>query len=135
MFAKLQRMEMMMNNEAQIIKQICGSLRTPQADSLKILADVSKIIELDKNADIAEQLEKIKAKYPTITDFARDFVCLCFALATGVGKTRLMGAFIAYLHKVHHIKNFMIIAPNITIYNKLIDDFSEGSPKYLREWA
>ena len=32
-------------------------------------------------------------------DFERDFPSLCFALATGVGKTRLMGAFIAYLHR------------------------------------
>jgi len=28
--------------------------------------------------------------------FERDFPSLCFALAIGVGKTRLMGAFIAY---------------------------------------
>ena len=33
-----------------------------------------------------------------MTDFEREFPSLCFALATGVGKTRLMGAFIAYLH-------------------------------------
>ena len=36
-------------------------------------------------------------EFPSVTDFERDFPSLCFALATGVGKTRLMGAFIAYL--------------------------------------
>ena len=121
----------MSNAESQVVKQICANLRVPQADSLKILADVLKLIELDKDADIAKQLEKINAKYPDVKDFARNFVCLCFALATGVGKTRLMGAFIAYLHKIHQVTNFMIIAPNVTIYNKLIEDFSEGSPKYV----
>ena len=35
---------------------------------------------------------------PKVTDFERDFPSLCFALATGVGKTRLMGAFITYLY-------------------------------------
>lgn len=36
---------------------------------------------------------------------------LTFALATGVGKTRLMGAFIAYLYTQHGIKNFFVVAP------------------------
>lgn len=34
----------------------------------------------------------------TVTDFEREFPSVCFALATGVGKTRLMGAFVTYLH-------------------------------------
>jgi hypothetical protein len=48
----------------------------------------------------------------------------------GVGKTRLMGAFIAYLHLAHGINNFFVLAPNLTIYNKLIADFSDrGHPQ------
>jgi hypothetical protein len=43
-----------------------------------------------------------------------------FALATGVGKTRLMGAFITYLFKAEGIRHFFVLAPNLTIYNKLI---------------
>ncbi|MFQ5788267.1 MAG: DEAD/DEAH box helicase, partial [Thermodesulfobacteriota bacterium] len=62
----------------------------------------------------------------------RDFPSLCFALATGVGKTRLMGAFVAYLHLAKGIKNFFVLAPNLTIYNKLIEDFSNPNhPKYV----
>lgn len=61
------------------------------------------------------------------TSFERDFPNVCFALATGVGKTRLMGACIAYLHAAYGIRHFMVLAPNLTIYNKLIADFSEGS--------
>lgn len=36
------------------------SLRTPQRNSLEILARVCEIIDLDKSADIAQQLETIK---------------------------------------------------------------------------
>ena len=42
-----------------------------------------------------------------------------------------MGAFITYLHKAYNINNFMVIAPNLTIYNKLITDFTPGTPKYV----
>ncbi len=66
-----------------------------------------------------------------MTDFEREFPSLCFALATGVGKTRLMGAFISYLHLAHGIDNFFVLAPNLTIYNKLITDFTPNTPKYV----
>jgi type III restriction enzyme len=70
--------------------------------------------------------------HPTCTDFERDFPSLCFALATGVGKTRLMGAFIAWLHMAKGINNFFVLAPNLTIYNKLIQDFSNpANIKYV----
>lgn len=106
------------------------SLRKPQIESLNILDDVIDFILSDDN--ISEKLRKIKTKYKSVTNFDRDFPSLCFALATGVGKTRLMGAFIAYLYIVKDIRNFMIIAPNITIYNKLITDFSDqGNEKYV----
>ena len=73
----------------------------------------------------------IRSEFASVTDFERDFPSLCFALATGVGKTRLMGAFIAYLHLAHGINNFFVLAPNLTIYNKLITDFTPNTPKYV----
>lgn len=42
-----------------------------------------------------------------------------------------MGAFIAYLHLAHGINNFFVLAPNLTIYNKLIADFTPNTPKYV----
>jgi type III restriction enzyme len=48
-----------------------------------------------------------------------------------VGKTRLMGAFISYLHLAHGFKNFFVLAPNLTIYKKLIADFTPNTPKYV----
>ena len=107
------------------------SLRTPQRDSLEILARVCEIIDLDKSADLAQQLATIKSEFPTVEDFERDFPSLCFALATGVGKTRLMGAFIAYLHRAEKVQHFFVLAPNLTIYRKLIADFTPNTPKYV----
>ncbi|PHQ34783.1 DEAD/DEAH box helicase [Rhodopirellula bahusiensis] len=107
------------------------SLRQPQRDSLEILARICEIIDLDKSADVAQQLEIIKSEFPTVEDFERDFPSLCFALATGVGKTRLMGAFIAYLHRAEKVQHFFVLAPNLTIYRKLIADFTPGTPKYV----
>lgn len=107
------------------------SLRKPQTRSLEILADVLNKIDISKTADLAAQLAAIRGAYPSVTDFEREFPSLCFALATGVGKTRLMGAFVAYLYLAKGIKHFFVLAPNSTIYEKLIDDFTPGKPKYV----
>lgn len=108
------------------------SLRAPQRRSLEILDRITEIVPPRKGADVAAALEIIHGEFPSVTDFERDFPSLCFALATGVGKTRLMGAFIGYLHLAHGINNFFVLAPNLTIYNKLITDFSDRThPKYV----
>lgn len=107
------------------------SLRQPQRTSLEILDRVTEIAPPSKRADLAAALDVIRSEYPGVTEFERDFVSLCFALATGVGKTRLMGAFVAYLKIAHGINNFFILAPNLTIYNKLIADFTPNTPKYV----
>ena len=108
------------------------SLRTPQRDSLEILARVCEVIDLDKSADLDKQLEVIRSEFPTVESFEREFPSLCFALATGVGKTRLMGAFITYLHRVEKVQHFFVLAPNLTIYRKLIAEFSNPNhPKYI----
>jgi len=107
------------------------SLRTPQKDSLEILARISEIVSFEKDHDVTAALETIKSEFSTVEDFEREFPSLCFAIATGVGKTRLMGAFIAYLHLAKGMKHFFVLAPNLTIYNKLIADFTPNSPKYV----
>ena len=107
------------------------SLRPPQRRSLEILDRITEIVPPRKGADVAAALAVIRSEFPTVTDFEREFPSLCFALATGVGKTRLMGAFISYLHLAHSINNFFVMAPNLTIYNKLITDFTPNTPKYV----
>ncbi len=107
------------------------SLRPPQRTSLEILARICDIISLQKIADVAQALKAVQSEFLTVTDFERDFPSFCFALATGVGKTRLMGAFIAYLNKTEGIRHFFVLAPNLTIYSKLIADFTPNTPKYV----
>jgi len=107
------------------------SLRQPQRESLEILDRITEIVPPSKTAHLVSALDIIQSEYPKVTDFERDFPSLCFALATGVGKTRLMGAFITYLHLARGINNFFILAPNLTIYNKLIADFTPNTPKYV----
>jgi len=113
------------------------SLRAPQTESLDKLAQALKVAPemLTKISrqpdDVKALLDKLALEFKTLTDFEREFPSLCFSLATGVGKTRLMGAFIAYLHLAYGINNFFVLAPNLTIYNKLIADFTPNTPKYV----
>ena len=122
-----------MNNfyDKENIKGIM-SLRKPQSESLAILSNILNNIELDKNIDLNRTIEIIHKLYPICTDFERDFVSLTFALATGVGKTRLMGAFITYLFTNYGYNNYFVVAPNTTIYEKLKKDLGEiQSEKYV----
>ena len=119
-----------MNDTQRMIEQAL-SLRTPQKDSLDILAKIVNKIVLSKDMTNEEALNLIREVAPSVKDFERAFPCICFAIATGVGKTRLMGAMIAYLHAEKNIKNFMVLAPNLTIYNKLKTDFTPNTPKYV----
>lgn len=108
------------------------SLRKPQEQSLKILEEIVNSVSLRKGMNLKAALGAVHAMYPICSDFERDFMSLTFALATGVGKTRLMGAFIAYLYTQHGIKNFFVVAPNTTIYDKLKRDLNDtNSPKYV----
>jgi type III restriction enzyme len=107
------------------------SLRQPLQDSLAILARVTELVDFSKDTSSAAALTAIQTEFPGVTDFERDFPSLCFAVATGVGKTRLMGASIAFLHLAEGVNHFFVLAPNLTIYNKLIADFTPGTPKYV----
>ena len=123
------------------------SLRTPQEKSLVFFSDYlegdagKKVLARmqGKDHESVEDIEVATREYTrTIPDlkqfqaFERTFPAYTFALATGVGKTRLMGAFVAYLYLVYGVQHFMIVAPGNTIYRKLVDDFSKANnPKYV----
>ena len=108
------------------------SLRTPQRQSLEILHSVMELAKpQSKGVSQGDLLAAIRSVTPSIESFERAFPSLCFALATGVGKTRLMGAFVAYLYLEHDLRNFFLLAPNLTIYNKLVSDFTPNTAKYV----
>ena len=124
-----------MNPTANAIKQRL-SLREPLQEALDIVAKLADTLTLQKISSekdeatqfLKEELIKVNALFPTCTNFERHFPSLAFSIATGIGKTRLMGACIAYLYIEKNIRNFFVLAPNLTIYEKLIEDF--GNPAY-----
>lgn len=126
-------------NPDNIVRAITGrlSLRDPQSESLRKLASALDAVpglrdhRARSPAELAQMVEALKAQFPKLSDFEREFPSLCFALATGVGKTRLMGAFISYLYTAYGYKHFFVLAPNLTIYDKLIRDFTPNTPKYV----
>ncbi|MFC3861169.1 DEAD/DEAH box helicase [Deinococcus antarcticus] len=137
MTTPLTRPELTANNP-KLVKMLSDrlSLRAPQREAVEILdALFGKVLppKADEGLDAEAWVARIKEALPgtQFREFEREFVSLAFALATGVGKTRLMGAMIAYLHLLHGVKHFFVLAPNLTIYNKLIQDFSSDSPKYV----
>ena len=108
------------------------SLREPQRDALVVLDEISngrdyKTAQLDSVAGIAS--EKSKSAKPV--QFDTQFPSFCFALATGVGKTRLMGGCMYYLWKSKGYRNFFVLSPNITIYEKLRAELNPSHPKYM----
>ncbi len=138
-----------MMNKDQALQYITNamSLRAPQVKSLALF---SEYLESDagkqalsrrtrENRGNTGKIEAATKQYAqTVPDlklfqaFERTFPAYTFALATGVGKTRLMGAFVTYLYLVYGIQHFMMVAPGNTIYRKLVDDFSRsGNSKYV----
>lgn len=109
------------------------SLRTPLAKALEFTSRLTEKLSLQKPPTdpdklemfIAAELAKVKSIVPTVKSFDRDFPSIAFSIATGIGKTRLMGAIIAYLYLKKGIKHFFILAPNLTLYEKLIRDFGD----------
>jgi type III restriction enzyme len=123
----------------KVARSIAGrlSLRQPQTESLDILHNALEAVPAlrDSHARSPDELKAMQtalaSQFPTLTDFEREFPSMCFALATGVGKTRLMGAFISYLYAAYGYKHFFVLAPNLVIYEKLIQDFTPNTPKYV----
>ena len=127
-----------MNNIVNNIKQRL-SLREPLAEALEVVAKLTDKLALKKpaaeeeyEAYLKEQLKVAQEVCPFCKNFERDFPSFAFSIATGIGKTRLMAACIAYLYLKKGIRHFFILAPNLTLYEKLIKDFGDTSyEKYV----
>lgn len=127
-----------MNQIVNNIKQRL-SLREPLADALEVVAKLTDKLALKKptaeeeyEAYLKEQLKVAQEVCSMCKNFERDFPSFAFSIATGIGKTRLMGACIAYLYLKKGIRHFFILAPNLTLYEKLIRDFGDTSyEKYV----
>ena len=121
---------------ADIVKKIgyAMSLRGPQQEALGYLDAISA--HCDYRRDSKAAVEAAASKHcenqrPIKVDDKFDFPSFCFAMATGIGKTRLMGACIYYLYKTKGYRHFFILAPGSTIYDKLRKESNPAHPKYI----
>ncbi|GHN45856.1 type III restriction endonuclease subunit R [Lactobacillus delbrueckii] len=108
------------------------SLRTPQEEALSYLDAIST--HCDYKRDDKETVEAAASEYSENNRKVRtkfDFPSFCYAMATGIGKTRLVGACIYYLYKTKGYKHFFILAPGNTIYDKLRKESNPAHPKYI----
>ena len=123
------------------------SLWKPQREGLEVFDAIMQVLPVGKNIPKATSIgvlagltaiqTQIKEKRFDLNaelteNGGTNFPSFCFAIATGGGKTRLIGACIAYLYLVKGFKNFFILSKGETIYNKhCIEDFRLTSPKYV----
>lgn len=121
---------------ADIVKRIsyAMSLRTPQTEALSYLDAISA--NCDYKKDSKAEIEAVASAHCEgqreikIAD-QFDFPSFCYAMATGIGKTRLMGACIYYLYKTKGYRHFFVLAPGNTIYEKLRKESNPAHPKYI----
>ena len=98
------------------------------------MEEIVNSVSLHKGMNLKAALGAVHAMYPIFSDFEREFMSLAFALETGVGKTCL-GLLLPTCIPSTGIKNFFVIAPNTTIYDKLKKDLSDhNSPKCVFKW-
>lgn len=119
-----------------IVNQIgyAMSLREPQKEALQYLDAISSNCDYQRNT--LSEIETIATancedKHTIKIDDNFKFPSFCFDMATGIGKTRLMGASIYYLYKTKGYKHFFILAPGNTIYDKLRKESNPAHPKYI----
>lgn len=121
---------------ADIVKKIgyAMSLRGPQQEALGYLDAISAHCDYRRDSKAAVEAaatEHCEKQRPIKVDAKFDFPSFCFAMATGIGKTRLMGACIYYLYKTKGYRHFFILAPGSTIYDKLRKESNPAHPKYI----
>ena len=98
---------------ADIVKRIsyAMSLRTPQTEALSYLDAISA--NCDYKKDSKAEIEAVASAHCEgqreikIAD-QFDFPSFCYSMATGIGKTRLMGACIYYLYRTKGYRHFFV---------------------------
>ena len=85
------------------------SLRTPQEEALSYLDAISSQCDYKKDAkDTIESVASKNCENQRTVKSTFDFPSFCYAMATGIGKTRLMGASIYYLYKTKGYTHFFM---------------------------
>lgn len=102
------------------------------ANRLNIGFDSDMLEEISAQFDLrAPNKEALRKLVFTLDGDYDPGVMQVLNLATGVGKTYLMAAFVEYLRRkgVGHV---MIVTPGKTVQAKTVQNFTEGSPRYIK---
>ncbi|QPK79824.1 DEAD/DEAH box helicase family protein [Corynebacterium lizhenjunii] len=98
-------------------------------------------LNLSFNSDMLESISSEfdlrtpnkEALHKLVSTLAGDYdpaVMQVLNLATGVGKTYLMAAFVEYLRR-QGVSNVVIVTPGKTVQTKTMQNFRPGSPRYI----
>lgn len=103
--------------------------RPPLRDSFDKVHEIIASLDDDLPSLTHERLqEQVRHRGLVVESTPPQFV---FALATGVGKTKLLGALALYLYKAGQTRNVLILASRAAILDKLEREAQPGHAKYL----
>src|SRR5262245_57952493 len=106
-----------------------AKFRKPQRASFEAVHNIIRELDDDlPRLDRARLLEQLRGTGYDVPELPADLV---FELATGVGKTRLMGSLITYLFLGGQSRNAVILASRTAIVEKLERESQAISTKYL----
>lgn len=101
------------------------------ANRLNIGFDSDMLEEISAQFDLrAPNKEALRQLVFTLDGDYDPAVMQVLNLATGVGKTYLMAAFVEYLRR-QGVGHVMIVTPGKTVQAKTVQNFSPGSPRYI----
>ena len=113
-----------------------------QREAIETLIYLYEVRRLRRMSELAATYAERMAVRPAEDRFAR----YVLKMATGSGKTKVMSLAIvwSYFNALHHPEiglppNFLLIAPNVIVYERLADEFANGKvfredPLIPREW-
>ena len=107
------------------------ALRRPQEESLSKVHELVGSLRTDlcdlEQAELERRLKELRPAW----DLGGGVPYLTFALATGVGKTRLMAALITYMYLGGQSRCFVLLAPRRAILRKVISQADHTDAHYL----
>jgi len=113
-----------------------------QREAIETLIYLYEVRRLRRMSELATAYAQRMAVRPAEDRFAR----YVLKMATGSGKTKVMSLAVvwSYFNALHHPEvglppNFLLIAPNVIVYERLADEFANGKvfredPLIPREW-
>jgi superfamily II DNA or RNA helicase len=106
-------------------------LRRPQREAFERFHDIFKT--LPKKLSSCTHREVTKLFREVFPGWHYEGPCpeITLYLATGVGKTRLIGALMAYLYLAQESEHFLIVTPRSEIIRKFLRECRPSDPKYI----